>query len=152
LVAASLWLGGVVFFLVVMGPAAQELEPKVAIRTMNQGRIGLEALSWSAIGLILLTGTFGVIARVQSAAPFDSAFGVLLAVKLFLFAAMTVHHCLQVFKYGPHIGALTRELPPGTALWPEPLLSHWRRWFLLLKINAALGPVAVLIGLALIES
>lgn len=152
LFAAAIWLGGVVFFLIVVGPAVQELEPKIAIKTMNQARIGLETLSWSAIGLLLPTGTFSVIARIQSAATADSAFGILLGVKLLLFGAMTVHHCLQVFKYAPHIADLTEKLPQGTTRWPEPLLSHWRRWFLLLKINAALGPIAVLFGLALVKS
>lgn len=152
LIAAALWLGGTAFFLVVLGPAVQELEPKIAITTMNQGRIGLENLSWCAIGLLVVTGVFAAIARLQSAAVPDHAFGILLAVKLFLFGAMTAHHGLQVFKYAPRIAALTRELPPGATVWPEPLLSCWRRWFLLLKINAALGPAAVLIGLALIEN
>jgi hypothetical protein len=32
------------------------------------------------------------------------------------------------------------------------LLSQWRRWFLLLKINAALGPIVVLLGLALTQN
>lgn len=151
LLAASFWLGGVVFFLVVMGPAVQDLAPKIAIKTMNQGRIGLEIISWGGIGLLLLTGIFNLFARIQSAAMPDSAFGIFLGIKLLLFVAMTVHHCLQVFKYAPHIAALTAQLPPRATAWPEPLLSHWRRWFLLLKINAALGPLAVLFGLALVS-
>jgi hypothetical protein len=32
------------------------------------------------------------------------------------------------------------------------LLTHWRKWFLLLKINAALGPVVTLLGVALIKA
>lgn len=152
LVAAALWLGGIVFFLVVMGPAVQELESKIAIRTMNQGRIGLEIISWGGIGLLLLTGIFNLVARIQAGATLDGAFGILLGIKLFLFVAMTVHHCLQVFKYAPQIAHLTGTLPPGTTGWPEPLLSHWRRWFLLLKINAALGPIAVLFGLTLVNN
>jgi hypothetical protein len=47
---------------------------------------------------------------------------------------------------------LTKQLPLNAIAWPEPLLSHWRRWFLLLKINAGLGPLAVLLGLALVKS
>ncbi len=152
LLAAALWLGAIVFFLAVIGPAAQGLEPKIAIRTMNQGRIGLETLSWSAIGVLLLTGIFLLAARLQAGATLDGAFGILLGVKLFLFIAMAVHHGLQVFKYAPQIAELTEKLPPGGTEWPEPLLSHWRRWFFLLKINAALGPLAVLLGLALVKN
>lgn len=151
LVALALWLGGIVFFLIVLGPAAHELDPGIAIRTMNQGRIGLELISWTAIGLLLVTGIVNLIIRTQATAAAPSgSYAIILGAKLLLFCAMVVHHSLQVFKYAPRIAALTAQFPPETNAWPEPLLSHWRRWFLLLKINAALGPVSVLLGLALV--
>jgi uncharacterized membrane protein len=149
LIAQALWLGGVVFFLIAIGPAGRELPPKVAIQTLNQARIGLEAVTWIAIGLLLITGIFNLLARAQTGALPSEAWGILLGAKLFLFGAMIVHHCLQVFKYAPAIAGFTAGLPQDLSAWPEPLLSHWRRWFLLLKINAALGPIAVLLGLAL---
>jgi len=153
LIAIALWLGGIVFFLVVIGPAVQQLEPKIAIKTMNQARSGLEIMSWTAIGLIILTGAFSLVARTQmDAAPPDQIYLYTLGAKLLVFLAMAVHHCLQVFKYAPAISSLTAQLPSNTISWPEPLLSRWRRWFLLLKINAALGPIAVLLGLALVKS
>ncbi len=150
LIANALWLGGIVYFLVVAGPAVQELEAKIAIKTMNQSRIGLELVSWTAIALLLLTGIANLILRNPSAAPSES-YPVLLGAKLFFFGAMAMHHGLQVFKYGPRIAALTAELPANITSWPEPLLSHWHRWFLLLKINAGVGPVAVLLGLVLVK-
>ena len=141
------------FFLVVLGPAVHELQPGVAIRTLNQGRMGLEAVSWTAIGFLLITGIINLILRQPTASPPQGEFyTITLSVKLFLFAAMLVHHCLQVFKYAPQIAALTAQMPSPTTAWPEPLLSHWRRWFFLLKINATLGPIATLLGLALIKS
>ena len=150
LIALALWLGGIVFFLVVLGPAVQELAPRNAIKTLNQGRMGLETLSWIAIGLLLATGIFNLMMRLSAAgASLNESYAILLGIKLFIFGAMVVHHCLQVFKYAPAIADLTAALPRDLPAWPEPLLSHWRRWFLLLKINAALGPVAVLLGLAL---
>jgi len=153
LLAIALWLGGIVFFLVVCGPAVNELEANVAIKTMNQGRIGLELISWTAIALLLITGIVNFILRSQSsAAPPSDSYAIVLGVKLFLFGAMATHHGLQVFKYAPTIAAMTAELPAGTMAWPEPLLTNWRRWFLLLKINAGLGPVVVLLGMALAKS
>jgi putative copper export protein len=150
LTANALWLGGIVFFLVVAGPAVQELDAKIAIKTMNRCRIGLELVSWTAIVLLLLTGITNLILRSPSAAPGES-YLVLLGVKLFFFGAMATHHGLQVFKYSPRIAALTAELPANVTSWPEPLIEHWRRWFLLLKINAGLGPIAVLLGLAIVK-
>ena len=152
LTANALWLGGIVYFLVVAGPAVQDeaIDAKIAIKTMNQSRIGLELVSWTAIALLLLTGISNLILRNPSAAP-SEPYLVLLGIKLFLFGAMATHHGLQVFKYAPHIAALSAEIKPDTTEWPEPLLEHWRRWFLLLKINAGLGPIAVLLGLAIVK-
>jgi len=152
LIAIAMWLGPIVFFLVVSGPAVNELEPKLALRTMNRARAGLETVSWVAIGLVLLTGIANLFARLSVPPMLGESFAIVFGVKLFLFAAMLLHHCLQVFKYAPAIARLTEELPAGLDAWPEPLLSHWRRWFLLLKVNAALGPIVVLLGLALVKS
>lgn len=153
LVGIALWLGGIAFFLVVFGPAAHDLDPRIGMRTLNQGRISLEAVSWAGIALLLITGMINLTLRAQamSAAP-DPLYGIVLSVKLLLFVAMGVHHGLQVFKYAPKIASLTAQLPAGIDSWPEPLLTYWRKWFLLLKINAAIGPVVVLLGLALVKT
>lgn len=153
LIAVAMWLGPIVFFLVVSGPAVNELEARLALRTMNRARIGLETLSWLAIGLVLLTGIANLFTRLSMPPPtVGESFAIVFGVKFLLFGVMLLHHCLQVFKYAPTIARLTEELPAGSDAWPEPLLSHWRRWFLLLKVNAALGPVVVLLGLALVKS
>lgn len=153
LVGLCLWLGGIAFFLVVFGPAVHDLQPDLGIRTLNHGRFSLEAVSWVGIGLSLISGIVNVILRNQEPSVSSGHFyTIVLTVKLFLFIAMVVHHCLQVFKYGPKIASLTADLPAVTDSWPEPLLTHWRKWFLLLKINAALGPVVTLLGVALIKA
>jgi putative copper export protein len=153
LVGLALWLGGIAFFLVVLGPAVHDLQPGAGIRALNHGRLSLEAVSWAGIGLLLVSGIINMILRNQDpSAPPGHLYTIALTVKLFLFAAMLVHHCLQVFKYGPKIASLTAELPADADSWPGPLLAHWRRWFLLLKINAALGPIVTLLGVALIKS
>ncbi len=153
LVGLVLWLGAIAFFLVVFGPAVHDLQPGLGIRILNYGRSSLEAISWAGIGLLLISGIINLILRNQepnaTSGPFYTS---VLAIKLFLFTAMVVHHCLQVFKYGPKIASLTVDLPAATDSWPEPLLTHWRKWFLLLKINAALGPIVTLLGIALIKT
>jgi uncharacterized membrane protein len=152
LVGLALWVGGIVFFLVVFAPAAYDLQPGAGIRTLNHGRISLEAISWVGIALLLMTGIINLILRNQeSSTPQGNFYTIVLSVKLFLFVAMVFHHCLQVFKYGPKIAFLTAQLTV-TDSWPEPLLTHWRKWFLLLKINAALGPVVTLLGVALMKT
>jgi len=153
LLALALWLGGIAFFLVVFGPAVHELKPTAGIRILNQGRIAFEALSWVGITLVMITGMTNLILRNQmSGAYLSRYYMIVLTIKLFIFVAMLIHHSLQIFKYGLKIVALTAEVSDEVPSWPEPLRSHWQRWFLLLKINAALGPITILLGLALVRS
>jgi len=153
LVGLALWVGGIAFFLVVFAPAVHDLQPGAGIRTLNHGRLSLEAISWVGIALLLITGITNLILRNQGpSTPQDNFYTIVLSVKLLLFVAMVFHHCLQVFKYGPKIASLTAQVAAITDSWPEPLLTHWRKWFLLLKINAALGPVVTLLGVALIKA
>ncbi len=69
LIAIAMWLGAIVFFLAVSGPAVNELAPKLALKTMNRARIGLEAISWFAIALLLLTGIVNLLARFAMPPP-----------------------------------------------------------------------------------
>lgn len=152
LVALAFWLGGIAFFLIVFGPAVNELRPDLGIRTLNQGRISLEVISWVAITLLVVTGIINFILRNQNTSALPGEFYVVtLSVKLFLFLAMLVHHCLQAFKYAPQIALLTAQLPATSASWPEPLRTYWQKWFMLLKINATLAPIVTLLGLQLVK-
>ena len=151
LVSAAVWLGGIVFFLVVFGPAAHRLSPAEGVRTLNHGREALQTLSWIAINLLLLTGVVNFALRAtMSGAELGFAYYATLLVKLLLFAAMIFHHALQSFKYAPGIAALTAEADGAVDSWPEPLLASWRKWFVLLKINATLGAIVLLLGVGLV--
>lgn len=150
LVFMAVWLGGIVFFLVVFGPAAHRLRPAEGLRTLNRGRAALQMLSWIAINLLLLTGVVSFVFRATtSGTELGFAYYTTLAVKLLLSAAMIFHHALQSFKYAPRIASLTVEADDAVDSWPEPLLAGWRKWFVLLKINAALGAIVLLLGVAL---
>ncbi len=151
--ALALWLGGVIFFLVVFGPAVGQLEPSVGLRVLDHGRRTLEAVAWTGIGLLLITGIVNLILRRQGSVAGPGEFYFMaLSIKLLLFGAMVYHHGLQVFKYGPQIAAMTAKTPQEPVLGSEALRTLWQRWFTLLKINATLGPIATLMGLALLKS
>ena len=152
LVALALWLGGTGFFLAAFGPAVNDLRPANALRALNQGRLAFESIAWVGITLLMVTGVVNLILRSHvTGAHLGRTYMIILAVKLFLFVAMLVHHTLQVFKYGPRIAALTAEAPADIGAWPEALRGHWQKWFMLLKLNAALGLVVVLLGVLLME-
>ena len=142
------WVGGMAFFLFVFGPAAHSLAPRDGIRALNQGRESLQALSWIAIHLLFLTGVLNFFFRVTPGLHPGAGYYWILAAKLALFFAMAFHHFLQAFKYAPKIASLTAGAAAAQA-WPEPLLAHWRKWFMLLKINTTLGTIVLFLGLAL---
>jgi uncharacterized membrane protein len=152
LVALALWLGGMGFVLVAFGPAVHDLKPSASIRALNQGRIAFEGVAWLGIALVMVTGVANLMLRNQSTgAHLGQTYMVVLAIKLFLFVAMLAHHTLQVFKYGPKIAALTAATSADSAAWPEPLRAQWQKWFVMLKINVTLGPIAILLGIALVK-
>lgn len=150
IVAFSVWLGGIAFFLIVVGPTANHLPTPLGIQLLDRARRSFEALSWAAIAILLLTGIVNLTLRGQ-AAEFElgRAYYGTLAIKFFLFLAMVFHHALQAFKYSPKIAGLAFQEAADSGPWPEPLRSHWAKWFLLLKINATLGPIVLLLGLGL---
>ncbi len=150
LISLVLWIGGIAFFLFVFGPAVHTLPPGTGVQVLDKGRKSLQTLSWIAINLLLITGVLNLIFRgMVNGFQFGPTYYSILATKLFLFLAMMVHHSLQAFKYGPKIVSLTAQTAQDIEAWPEPLLSYWRKWFTLLKINAALGPIVLLLGLGL---
>ena len=150
LIAVAVWIGGMAFFLFVFGPAVRGLRPADAIRALNHGRQSLQTLSWIAIHLLFLTGVLNFFFRAMAGGVhLGSGYYTILTLKLLLFLAMAFHHSLQTFKYAPRIASRTAQVSNRIDSWPEPLLENWRKWFTLLKINATLGPIALLLGLGL---
>jgi uncharacterized membrane protein len=152
IVAAALWLGVSAFFWLAFEPAIDTLESAAYRRALNRGRLALESLAWFGIALLMLTGMGNLLLRSQATnAHLSHSYMIILAIKLFLFVAMLVHHTLQVFKYGPKIAALSGEADAGANAPPEPLRAQWRKWFMLVKLNASIGAVITLLGVALVR-
>jgi len=150
ILSVALWIGSMLFLLIVFGPAVHALSPGTGVRVLDQGRQRFERLSWIAIGFLLFTGILNLVSHAMtSGSPPGVGYYSVLGIKLVLFLAMIFHHCLQAFKYGSKMTALTAEAPEELESWPEPLLSHWKKWFMLLKINATLGTILLFLGLAL---
>ena len=153
LFSLALWIGGIAFFLFVFGPAARSLPPGTGPKVLDKGRKSFQLLSWIAINFLLITGLLNFMFRVTGSGPqIGQGYFLILGLKLLLFFAMIFHHSLQAFKYGPKIAFLTAHGDEDIESWPEPLLAHWKKWFLLLKINATLGPIVLLLGLGLSKS
>lgn len=150
LTSLVLWIGSIAFFLFVFGPAVRGLPPGEGIRVLNRGRRLLQALSWIAINFLFLTGVLNLALRhITAGLDLGGVYYSWLSLKLFLFLAMFFNHSLQALKYSPKIELLTGATAQDIDSWPEPLLSYWKKWFLLLKINATLAPVVLLLALGL---
>ena len=106
------------------------LEPKIAIQMMNQARIGLENMSWTAIGLITLDGNHSIWSRAVKQMPHRSP-GLSLHARSKVSSSSSLWSCITACKFSnahrhrQSHRASRRHDPP----WPEPLLSSWRRWF-----------------------
>jgi putative copper export protein len=150
IVSMAVWVGAMAFFLFVFGPAVKSLAPADGIRALNHGREALQTLSWIAVHLLFLTGVLNFFFRLTAGGvhPETGYYGIL-GIKLALFFAMSFHHFLQSLKYAPRIASATAAAEPAAASWPEPLTAVWKKWFMLLKINTALGALVLFLGLAL---
>ena len=152
LASLILWLGSMVFFLVVFAPAVNQLEAGTAVRVLDRGRKHFEALSWAGISGLVVTGIVNLILRQTSGPGAGEFYALGLAIKMILFGAMIYHQALQTFKSGPVIAAMTKTTPEDALSWPEPLSAQWQKWLTLLKINATLGPIGTVMGLVLLKS
>jgi putative copper export protein len=152
LASLALWLGGMVFFLVVFAPTVNDLQPGMAIRILDRGRRKLEAIGWTGISVLVITGIVNLILRQTSGPGIGEFYTIGLSIKLMVFGAMIYHHAVQVFRYGPAIAAMTAATPASAMSWPEPLRAQWQKWLTLLKINATLGPIGTVMGLVLLKS
>jgi len=138
------------FFLFVFAPAVRGLPAASGIPLLNRGRRSLQIVSWLGIATLLVTGCLRFIFAGRAGGfTLGSAYSIVLGLKLLLFLAMVLHHTVQGLKYGPRIESLTAAAPKQCSQWPDALLAEWKRWFTLLKINGAIGPLIVLLALGL---
>jgi copper resistance protein D len=145
--AAMLWLGGMLFLGLVGAPALRAVEPP-QLRQQLFRDIGLRfrGVGWGAIGLLVVTGILnlyfrGWLSAVGSAAFWGTSAGRALLVKLVAVATMIVISAIHDFLLGPR----AIRLEAGT---PEALASR-RQAMLLARINAIVGVIVVIAAVRL---
>lgn len=147
--AAFLWLGGMLFLGVVGAPVLRQVEPP-ALRAALFRDLGLRfrGLGWLCIAILLATGVGSLWFRgvlrwglLGSAHFWGTPFGRALGWKLAAVTTMVMVSAVHDFVLGP-LASTTRA---GT---PEAL--RWRRWSALLaRGNALLGVLVILIAVRL---
>ncbi|MBF0457474.1 MAG: CopD family protein [Nitrospirae bacterium] len=108
LITAIAWFGTIIYVHLLLKPA-------YAAKGLPHGEL---ALGWSSMGVLAITGTLLTAARISSFRAFyQSRFGVLLAIKIFLFIVMVSTAAIVTFVIGPRLKK--RKFSKPQALKPE---------------------------------
>jgi uncharacterized membrane protein len=148
--AAMLWLGGMLFLGVVGAPVLRAIEPP-ALRQRLFQELGLRfrTIGWIAITVLVTTGVIMLHLRgllhwsgvFGSAAFWRTALGTALAAKLAAVVTMIVVSAVHDFLLGPAAGRATPGSPEAVALR--------RRAALLARANALVGLLLVIAAVRL---
>ena len=150
--AALLWLGGMLFLDVVGAPVLRAIEPP-ALRQRLFQELGrrFRTVGWIAVGTLVTTGVLILGARgllqwsvLGSADFWRTTFGTALAFKLAAVTTMIVVSAVHDFLLGPAAGRAAPGSPAAVAMR--------RRAALLARANALVGILLVLAAVRLARS
>lgn len=141
--AALIWLGGMLFLAAVGAPVLRKVEPPHLRATLFR-ELGQQfrLVGWICIGVLLLTGFGNLYFRgflhwsmLGSAHFWSTRYGHTLAAKLGCVTVMLLIQAIHDFRHGPRAS----RLAPGS---PEALrMRVWASW--LARINALVGVILV---------
>ena len=144
LLAASAWLGGIIYVILVFLPVLKTLEPSAAGKLMGLTAKRFSILAWVSVGFLIVTGLM----QLNSDALFDFStdYGTFLTLKLITVVIMITIGLYITYILAPKI----RKLAPAEGDAPTPeFLNLQKRLPLLIKTNMILG-ILVLLFVSLI--
>lgn len=141
--AALLWLGGMLFLGLVGAPVLRHVQPaELRQRLFDALGVRFRLVGWWAVAVLLVTGTLNLYfkgylhwAVLGTGAFWGSHFGGALAIKLAAVTVMLVVQAIHDFVDGPAAG----KAAPGT----EAALALRRRAALLARVNVLVALVLV---------
>ena len=154
ILAAMVWVGGMLFLALVVVPAARSLPPAERSALFHLVGPRFRTVGWSCVGLLLVTGVVNLAYRgvmwenLFTAELWSSEFGRVLAVKLVVIAVMLVLSILHDFVLGP---ASVRAHTPGEARPSAEALTLRRQASWLGRITTLLALVVVALGVMLVR-
>ena len=153
--AAIIWIGGMVFVGAILAPIARAMAPQDRAAVLHRVGLRFSIVGWVCIGVLLLTGPLMLSLRgrlellVNPASAAGTTFGYVLLAKLGVIFVMVVLSLLHDFWLGPRlVGALasSRESYPTDPIRMRSL----QRWVALLaRLNLGLGVMVVALGVIL---
>jgi uncharacterized membrane protein len=154
ILAAIVWIGGMLFLGLVVVPATRGLPPPERGRLFVAVGRRFRAVGWVAIAVLLVTGVVNLRERgvtwhaFTSGQLWDSRFGQILAVKLALVAIMIALSLFHDFVLGPRLTRVLTHPGPDAALAAANLR---RRTSWLARLSTLLGLLVVAAAVALVR-
>lgn len=153
LVAATVWIGGMVFWAMVMVPIARRPQhQQITVTLISQSRRRFRWVGWGCLLVLLFSGTVNPAYRgfgwadVWNGLLFTGSFGHTLAIKLFCFVLILLLSAVHDFVVGPRATAV------GQAASGSPEATRLQRqasWFG--RVNLLLALAVVALGVALVR-
>ena len=153
ILAASVWMGGMVFLVLILVPAIRQPRYSgIAASFIHWTGLRFRWVGWICLGLLLLSGTFSLAYRgfdwtnLWDGQLWQGSFGRILGVKLLLVAVIFVASGFHDFAIGPRATELWQQ-NPGSAK----ALRLRRRAGWLGRVNLLLALVVVALGVMLVR-
>ncbi len=152
ILAAIVWMGGMVFLILVLVPAIRQ--PRywgVAASLVHWTGLRFRWVGWICLGLLLLSGAFNLAYRgfgwtdLWGGQLWEGSFGRILGAKLLLVAVIFVASILHDFAIGPRATALWQQNPASAKAVRLRRQAAWvgRLNLLLARVVIALGVMLV---------
>ncbi|MDX1601169.1 MAG: DUF4149 domain-containing protein [Anaerolineales bacterium] len=153
ILAVAVWVGGMVFLVLVLVPATRQLEERpLASRLISWTGKRFRWIGWISLGLLLATGIFNLAYRgytwgdLWSGALFNGFFGRTLGVKLLLVAVVFGLSALHDFVIGPRASQRARRESGSAEALRYRRAASWMG-----RLNLILALVIVLLGVMLVR-
>lgn len=147
ILAAAVWVGGMVFLAAVLVPVSRTLvQREVATLLIQQTGVRFRWIGWTCFVLLLLSGVFNLIYRGfdWTWSVWQSPFGRVLTVKLLLVVVILCLSVLHDFIVGPQATALGQASPASPQALQRRRQASW-----LGRVNLLLSLVVLALGVAL---
>lgn len=148
ILAAAVWIGGMVFLSIILVPVSRRPEYHGVASSLIHGTgVRFRAVGWMCLGALLLTGMFNLHYRgIGWAVLGEGAYGLILAMKLLLVLIIFLISALHDFLIGP------RAMRLWQADSSSPESRRLRRWASLMgRSNLVLALLAAAFGVLIVR-
>ncbi|MFN8488688.1 MAG: DUF4149 domain-containing protein [Caldilineaceae bacterium] len=153
ILAAMTWLGGMLFFVIVLVPVTRHpAYREVAGELVQRVGVRFRWLGWLCFGLLIATGTVNLINRgvtwasLVDAHFWNGSFGRTLGMKLFLVAIILAASAYHDFYVGPEATAAWQAMPNSSRARRLRLQARWMG-----RINLLLALLVVALAVILVR-